>query len=79
MALLLRIVVSLVVIFIGVVLLARSYKVVHMIGTNNWAEQHLGSGGSYTLVKLIGLVFIILALLTMFGIIKPFDIIFPSK
>ena len=72
MNILLRIIIGIAIALVGVAFLARTHKVVHMIGTNNWAEQHLGGGGTYTLVKLLGIVALVLALLFTFGIIKFF-------
>ena len=70
--LILRIILGLVGVLVGFVFLIKSYKIVQTIGTNNWAEQHLGGGGSYMLVKLIGMLVILFAVLLIFGIIKLF-------
>ena len=70
--LILRILLGLVGVFVGFVFLIKSYKIVQTVGTNNWAEQHLGGGGSYMLVKLIGMLVILFAVLSIFGIIKLF-------
>ncbi len=70
--LILRILLGLVGVFVGFVFLIKSYKIVQTVGTNNWAEEHLGGGGTYMLVKAIGLAVILLSVLVILGIIKPF-------
>jgi len=72
MGFILRVLIGIIVIFAGIILLAKSYKVVQKIGYNDWAEEHLGGGGTYLLVKLVGMILILLAVLLIFGVIKPF-------
>ncbi len=66
----LRLIIGIPIMIIGFLLLVKSYKTVQKIGYNNWAEQHLGNGGTYTLVKLIGLFLILLSVLFIFGVIN---------
>jgi len=58
-------------IIIGFLLIRYSVSLTQMFGTIEWAEQHLRSGlaGTYSLYKIIGLVFIVLSLLYMFNAI----------
>jgi len=66
---LLRFIIGILVICAGLILLIRSYKIVQKIGYNDWAEEHLGGGGTYTLVKLIGITLIFISILLILGII----------
>lgn len=52
----------------GLVFVVKTRKVVHMIGYNNWAEQHIGPGGTYTFVKLLGIGAMIVALMVILNI-----------
>ena len=56
-------------IVIGFLLIRYSIALTDMFGRMAWAEQYLRSGlaGTYTMYRLIGLVFIILSLLYMFN------------
>lgn len=42
--------------------------IVDNFGHLSWAEQHLGSGGSYTAWRLLGLAVIIIGFLVMTGL-----------
>ncbi|RJO60514.1 hypothetical protein C4544_04900 [candidate division WS5 bacterium] len=68
----LRFIISTIGILVGLLLIVKSYAVVHKIGRNNWAEEHLGGGGSYSLVKLIGMILIVISVLLILGVIKIF-------
>ncbi len=73
MQLVLRLIIGTLGIAAGIFLVAKSYTIVQKIGYNEWAEEHLGGGGTYTLVKFIGLVVILLAVLVILGLIPlPF-------
>ncbi|MEK7447334.1 MAG: hypothetical protein AAB632_00835 [Patescibacteria group bacterium] len=73
MGLFLRLVIGIPVMCIGILLLVKSYKIVQKIGYNDWAEQHMGDGGTYTLVKIIGMLLIFLSMLGILGVIPlPF-------
>jgi len=39
----------------------------NFIGDIDWAEKHLGRGGTYTLIKIIGVIISILCFLYMVG------------
>lgn len=53
----------------GFILIRYSIPLTDMFGKVDWAERNLhgGMAGTYTLYRLVGLVFIILSLLYMFG------------
>jgi len=55
----------------GFILVLKAHSLVDEVGRNNWAEMHLGAGGTYTLVRLIGgfLMFIFFAY--MVGMLGP--------
>ena len=52
---------------IGILITYYHRWFVRMIGTNSWAEKVFGSGGTYTLWQLIGVLVIILSALFTFG------------
>lgn len=49
-----RFLVFLVCVGVSIVILKYTEALVRTFGTNDWAEQYLGSGGSYKMWKLIG-------------------------
>ena len=54
---------------VGYLLIRYSIPLTEMFGRVDWAERHLRGGlaGTYSLYRLVGLIFIILSLLYMFG------------
>jgi len=46
----------------GILLIRFSYQLTQMIGYNDLAEKYLGSGGTYTMWKLVGLLVIIVSI-----------------
>lgn len=58
---------------LSIVLVVYRERVVRFIGFINWAEEHLGSGGTYTLMVLIALLMFIFSLMYM---TNSFDLIF---
>lgn len=54
----------------GLAILRYTLQWVNTIGKNAWAEQHLGSGGTYTLWKLIAIILIIFGFLVMIGSVE---------
>lgn len=55
-------------IVLGAAMVIKTEWLVENFGTNDWAEQHLGSsGGSRLMYKLIGIAIIIIALLGVTG------------
>lgn len=67
-------------IVIGVLIIWKTFPLVNMFGKISWAEQHLGSGGTYTLYKLVGLLVVLLSAMHLFGILdiflSPFESVF---
>jgi len=51
----------------GFYYLKYSAKIRDFTGTVGFAEQYLGSGGTYTLHKLIGVLMIVLSIMYAFG------------
>jgi len=56
-----RIIVGIVGTLLGVSMIIKNESYFRFLGTNSWAEAKLGSGGSRTLYKLIGLLIIFLS------------------
>ncbi len=57
-------------IIVGVLMILKTEWFVRSFGASAWAEQHLGtSGGTRLMYKLIGLAFIILAMMGMTGML----------
>jgi hypothetical protein len=67
-------------IIIGILIMRYNFQIVGIFGTIGWAENHLSSGGTYILYKLIGLGVVIVAMLYMFGsadfLVKPLSPVF---
>lgn len=54
-------------IILGILYIKYNYQVTQMTGQMPWAETHLGSGGTYTLHKLLAVIVIIVSVLTITG------------
>ncbi|MEO8065938.1 MAG: hypothetical protein ABI643_03770 [Candidatus Doudnabacteria bacterium] len=56
---------------IGILLIRYSVAITDMLGRVDWAEEHLRGGlaGTYSLYRIVGIIFIVLSLLYMFNII----------
>ena len=54
---------------IGYSVVRYSYQLTNMFSRNNVFERHLGSGSTYTIMKLVGVLVMFSGLLTMFGLI----------
>ena len=50
---------------VGFLVVKYSFQITNMFGRIDWAEQHLS--GTYTFYKIVGVIFIILSMLYMFG------------
>ena len=72
MNILLRIVIGSITTAIGLFLLVNTYFSTRNIGRSAWAETNLGSGGTYILMKAVGLVVIVVSVLYIVGIVKIF-------
>jgi hypothetical protein len=53
---------------LGALMTIKSEWVYQNFGSSDWAEQHLGSGGSHTFYKLCGIAIVIISLLIMTGL-----------
>lgn len=51
----------------GTMMIIKSSWFVQSFGRSEWGERYLGSGGTYTLYKLVGLAIIIIAVLAVTG------------
>lgn len=61
--------IGLIVIAVGTLLILKTEWLVNNFGHSDWAEQHLGTeGGTRILYKLIGVILILGAFLTMAGV-----------
>ena len=58
---------TLIAIVVGSLMVIKSAWFVANFGRSNFAEQHLGGGGTYTMHKLVGICIIIIALLAVTG------------
>lgn len=68
-----RIILGLIGAVLSIVLIVYRERVVRFTGFIQWAENHLGGGGTYTLMVLIGIVLFFLSLMYM---TNSFDLIF---
>lgn len=51
---------------LGFFMLIKTLIVRNLVGELPWAEQHLGAGGTYSLLKLWGIFFILLGFFLLF-------------
>ncbi len=51
----------------GILYIKYSPQITHASGSFGWAEKYLGSGGTYTMHKLIGVLLIVISILSMTG------------
>lgn len=70
-----RIVLGLIGAVLSIALIVYRERVVRFMGMIGWAERHLGSGGTYTLMVLIGIFLFFISLMYM---TNSFDLIFGS-
>ncbi len=52
---------------VGILVLKYNYQVANNLRIS-FAEQHMGSGGSYSLWKIFGVLIVLIGLTVMFGI-----------
>ena len=57
------------VILVGSLVVIRTDWFVANFGHSDWAEAKIGSGGTYLLYKVLGIIFIILSLMGMTGML----------
>jgi uncharacterized membrane protein len=69
-------------VIVGFLLIRYSVAITDMFGRVDWAENHLRGGlaGTYSLYRIVGVVFIVLSVLYMFNIlgflISPLSTVF---
>ena len=59
MAILLKILIFVIGFGVGVTAIKYNYQLTQLFGHNSLAEQYLGSGGTYTMWKLLGVIVIL--------------------
>lgn len=59
---------------VGVVMVIKTAWFVENFGRSEWAEQHLGGGGTYTFYKLLGITIIFISMMGMTGFLGSFII-----
>ncbi len=64
-------------VIVGMLLVWKTYALAQIFGSIPWAERNLGSGSTYVVIKLIGLVFVVLSLMYLFGIVDI--LVFPFR
>ena len=67
-----RILVFVIALAMGYGVLKYTYPIVKMFGHNDLAEKYLGQGGTYTMWKLLGIIFISVGFLYLIGAIDLF-------
>lgn len=67
-----RILVGLLGIPLGVIIIIYRYQLKQFTGDISFAEQYLGSGGTYNLFVLLGLAVSILSMMYAFGTLQEF-------
>lgn len=64
-----RLITFIVMLIAGIAIIKNTVPLVRMIGHSNWAERHLGAGGSYTMWTLIGIGIILVGFLYLMGVV----------
>ena len=67
----------------GYLTIKNTRQIVQITGRISWAERKLGGGGTYTFIKLMGLLMISLSFLYATGLLQPivqgiFSVFIPS-
>lgn len=62
-----RIVISVIGVIAGFVFLIYTKQTVDFVGANNWVEENLGPGQTYTFYKILGFAVIFLSFLYLIG------------
>ena len=68
-----RIVIGLIGAVLSIALIVYRERIIRFTGMIGWAERHLGGGGSYTLMILVGIALFFFSLMYM---TNSFDLIF---
>ena len=61
----------------GILLVWKTYALAQIFGSIPWAERNLGSGSTYMVIKLIGLLFVVLSFMYLFGLLDI--LLFPFR
>lgn len=61
-----RLIFGVVLTVVGVMLMRHNYQLTQLFGYNSYAERYLGSGGTYSMWKLIGLALVIGSIIYVF-------------
>ena len=64
-----RIIIFLIALIIGICLMRYNEWLVRTVGKAEYAERILGSGGTYTMWKILGVIVIILGVIYLLGVI----------
>jgi hypothetical protein len=67
-----QIIVGIIGIIIGIILVIYARKLVEWFGTMATAERYLGYGGTYTALRIIGVILVVIFLLYMTGFLATF-------
>ena len=62
-----KILIFTILILLGLAILAKTEPIVRFVGKAWWAENRLGSGGTYLMWKIIGIIVIILGVIVITG------------
>ena len=62
-----RILITIVMIVLGVCMLKWSEPLTNMFGRNDLAERYLGTGGTYNMWKIIGIIFVVVSFFVLTG------------
>jgi len=62
-----RIIIGILCLALGFVMVWQNRAIVNITGRNAWAERTLGPAGTFTLVKLLGILIMFLSMLYMTG------------
>ena len=65
-----RIILGLLGAVLGALMAIKSESLYQNFGSVQWAEEHLGTGGSHTFYKLLGIVIVLISFLAMTGLIQ---------
>ena len=65
-----RVIVFIIGLPLGILIMVYRSNVREIIGTIDWAEKNLGSGGTHTMIILIGLAVSILSVMYAFGTLQ---------
>lgn len=66
MALLFKLLISAIGVISGTVILTHSYPLTQLFGHADLAERYLGTAGTYTMWKLLGVILIVVAVIYLF-------------